>query len=147
MRFLLILAATLLLAGCSTLAALTTPVAKPTTYANEDAAKIASLIHGCSSVSALDIGNGGLTGLASLASCTLGGHSVLVSSYSSHDHADLGPLMQATGDETYYVQGDTWAVQLNDSGSGGTAGNLDAEKTMTETTVKSIGGTVKHYKP
>jgi uncharacterized protein YceK len=144
MRIPLIIATVLLLAGCSAPVAVTTAPAKPTTYAKEDAAKIASLISGCSAVTAMDIGNGALSGLASLASCTLGGHSLLISSYVSHDEADLGPLMEASGAEVYYVQGDTWAVQLNDSG---TAVNLDAEKTMAKSVVSAIGGAVEHFKP
>jgi hypothetical protein len=152
-RLILAAMAVLVLTGCSV------PSPYPTTYPGQDANAIAAMIEGCEHVTTEDVGDGDKSGLVSSASCMLNGHKVYINSWDSEDSADLHPLLAANGEEAYYATGDAWTVTLGDDptlqyqltnnaaelmfGENQPA-NVDAERTMAETVVASLGGTVEH---
>jgi len=157
--------AALALAGCASHPA--TPVATPTptTYYGESASAIAALIKGCSDVHANDPGGGSASGLASTASCTLGGRVVDVNSWNDDASADLGPTIRADKVEAYYARGNGWTVTtrdnpllqlqiLNDAGRlmelAGTqmpTQDVRGEKATAKAVVASLGGRVVHVTP
>lgn len=168
MRLLLLAALTLAITSCGN--ALTpigttsaTTVSKPTSYFGESATAVASRIDGCANVKAGDIANGG-PALASIASCTLDGRTVVVYSWSdSKGLNSVTSVLEANRAETYYALGNGWTTfvqpdetlkwQLTNQADkllGSTpnaAVDLPGQKAASEKIAESLGGVTKNYKP
>ncbi|QCB97105.1 hypothetical protein E5206_09330 [Arthrobacter sp. PAMC25564] len=108
------------LAGCSSAAAATdqtgtassTPAPKPTTYFGQTASAIAALVPGCSAIQAGDVGQGG-PGMASTASCVIGGRTVDFYSWSdANASAEVAGVVRADEDEVYYAAGAGWTAHV-----------------------------------
>lgn len=107
------LVAMLALTGCSAAA----PTAKPfTTHYGESAVTIANHITGCKGVALADIRAGVQSGMASSATCTLGGRKIVVDSWKDASAADMANLMKANNAEMYWASGTGWtAFEVDDS--------------------------------
>jgi hypothetical protein len=158
------------LTGCGSTAAATdqtgtassTPAPTPTTYFGQNAAAIAALVPGCSTVQAGDVGKGG-PDMASTASCVLGGRTVDFYSWSS---ASDGPesVVAANKAEVYYAAGTGWTAHVrrdmtfhwqltNNAGSliryaseghPTPVPDLPGEKAASEQIASALGGSVEH---
>ncbi|MBO1269609.1 hypothetical protein [Arthrobacter cavernae] len=162
----------LVLAGCGstagttdqTGAASTTPEPKPTTYYGQTASAIAALVPGCGSVQASDVGKGG-PGMASTASCVLGGRTVDFYSWSdAKAAAGVASVIQVNKDEVYYAAGTGWTAHVrrdmtfhwqltNDAGNLTKyafekhpipAADLPGEKSASEQIATALDGSVQH---
>jgi hypothetical protein len=131
----------------------------------EDAASIASHIPGCTGLAA---GNsGGAAGLASTATCTLGGHLVVLDSFSEPTGSNsISTMLAGNKAPTIYADGGSWVAFAADQGATADqttlqlqikndAGALlreslngdpypptspDAQKVIADTVVKALGG-------
>jgi hypothetical protein len=158
------------LTGCGstavaeTVATSSTPTPKPTTYFGETASAIAALVSGCSAITAGEVGKGG-PGMASTASCVIGGRTV--DFYSWRDAAALAGVanvVRANKNEVYYAQGIGWTAHIrrdmnfqwqltNDAGNliryaseshPSPAADLPAEKSTSEQIAAVLGGSLEH---
>jgi hypothetical protein len=160
------------LTGCGSMAAPTdqtgtassTPAPKPTTYFGQTASAVAALVPGCSAVQAGDVGKGG-PGMASTASCVIGGRTVDFYSWSS---ASVGPesVIAANKAEVYYAAGTGWtahvrrdmtfhwqltndAVNLTRNASENhptPTADLVGEESTSEQIAEALGGSVEHIR-
>jgi hypothetical protein len=160
------------LTGCgSTVAATTemgtpssTPSPKATTYFGETASAIAVEVPGCSAITAGDVGKGG-PGMASTASCVMGGRTVDFYSWSDATSlAGVANVVRANKDEVYYAQGTGWTAHVrrdmtfqwqltNDAGNlikysfdhhTAPAPDLPGEKVTSEQIAGALSGSVEH---
>lgn len=158
------------LTGCGstavaeTVATSSTPSPKPTTYFGETASAIAAEVPGCSAITAGDVGKGG-PGMASTASCVLGGRTV--DFYSWRDapaFAGVANLVRANKDEVYYAAGTGWTAHVrrdmtfqwqltNDAQNllrsawqnhTAAAGDLPGEKSTSQQIADALRGYVQH---
>jgi hypothetical protein len=121
-------------APTSTAAAVTSSAA-PAITPGMSASRIAELM-GCEEI--VQGSSGSNPDLGSTATCKLAGRSVLVASYKSTKGADgIRGLLRFEGKEGYVAAGDTWEVAAADEPVG-------EQKTVAETVVRAIGGTVEH---
>ncbi|WP_113717307.1 hypothetical protein [Arthrobacter dokdonensis] len=163
----------LALTGCSgpSQAAAPAPTAtsKPTTYYGEAASAVAASVSGCTNVTALDVAQGPVSGLTSLASCVLDGRTVTFYGWTDPSKGgSIAETLAANADaEVWYANGDGWTaiVQydnqlmyqltnqadklLADGFAGATRAPADipGEKSAAEKVVAALGGNVAHYKP
>jgi hypothetical protein len=170
MRLVAVLAAMMLLGGCSSSAggkAKATPTApKSTAFSatvGQDAAAIAGHITGCTGVASGSIGTGG-PAMSSTATCTLSAHLVIIDSWTSAADATLTPGLTAA----YYAHSAGWTAFLADQGAtaddttlqmqltndaGGLLkqgidesalprASLDAQRTLTAQIASALGGEV-----
>jgi hypothetical protein len=104
------------------------------------AAVTASSVPGCSNVAEVDRGSAD-PGIASLASCTLLGKSVLFTTYNTAAEQSLAAAVYASGaTEGYYAEGTGY-----DAAADMTQGDLAGQKAVATAIVAALGGTVKHF--
>jgi hypothetical protein len=162
----------LALTGCGSTAAATdqtatassAPAPKPTTYFGQTASAIAALVPGCSAVQAGDVGKGG-PGMASTASCVIGGRTVDFYSWrDTQASAGVADVVRANKDEVYYATGTGWTAHVrrdmtfqwqltNDASNllkyafehhATPAADLPGERSTSEQIAAVLGGSVEH---
>lgn len=139
----------------------------PTTYYGQTASVVASMIKGCTGVAVGDAKDGAKSGMASTATCSLGGRLVDVNTWSSADaEAGVEAVIAANKTEAYYAKGLGWTVTTHDSGTlqmqltNDASGLLEqglgsspaptaavdvpGQKKMANAVVASLGGQVEH---
>ena len=163
----------LALAGCggpsTAVTAAPTATSKPTTYYGEAASAIATMIPECRDVQAEDVASGPLSGLSSLATCTLDGRKLTVYSWADGSKAGGVSEMLAINksQEAWYANGEGWTaiVQYDDTlmhqltnqadklladawkGESAPPADIPGEKSAAEKVVAALGGDVAHYQP
>jgi uncharacterized protein YceK len=134
-----LVAVVLLLAGCSSAVATPSPTPTPTFSYGASAASIASAVKSCTGVAEEPLASSAV-GIASLASCSLGGK--LVDFYSWKDADSQGEpdqMLSGLNLEIYYAAGNGWSAQAH------LDGDIPGQQSIAEAVVKAIGGKVYHH--